>query len=152
MRSIALLSYRNYEAYGLSQPRHTGEETSQLRVKSYQRYQGDKLANRFNALSYYRLSQAMDSHDIGKNRGSLENALSQIRAKSLILSMENDVLFPKTEQEFLARYIERAMFFEIPTRFGHDGFLLEAEHIQTKIREFLKIERIKIKGLNNIRS
>ncbi len=35
-------------------------------------YQGLKLVNRFNAVCYYRLSQSMDSHDVGRNRGGVE--------------------------------------------------------------------------------
>lgn len=70
-RSIALLSYRNYETY---------KSTKQQGVDSkdgatYQRHQGDKLAKRFNAFSYWYLSKAMDSHDISRGRGSVEAAL-----------------------------------------------------------------------------
>ena len=61
---------------------------------NYQRYQGLKLVNRFNAICYYRLSQSMDSHDVGRNRGGVENALKRITAKTLVIGIKSDVLYP----------------------------------------------------------
>ena len=64
-RSIALLSYRGGMAYDKTQEDATPDEVSfERRVLSYQRYQGEKLRRRFNAYSYYRLSQAVDSHNL----------------------------------------------------------------------------------------
>jgi len=142
-RSLALLSYRHYDAYRITQPRDKkapwpaphpfGGEAAE----SYQRYQGEKLAKRFNAYSYYRLSQGMDSHDLGRNRGSVAEALSLVRAKTLAIGISNDLLFPPQEQAFIAKHIPGASFAEIESFFGHDGFLLEYEKLDQLIRPFL---------------
>ncbi len=135
-RSLALLSYRNYDTYNVKQTSFTTHTThlpidQQLfNSESYQRYQGEKLAKRFNAFSYYALSKAMDSHNVGRNRGSVEAALASITAKALVIGVTTDILFPITEQQFLAAHIPNATFAAIESLYGHDGFLLEFEQIE----------------------
>ena len=86
-RSIALLSYRNYETYKSTRQ----EEAKEKNGATYQRHQGDKLAKRFNAFSYWYLSQAMDSHDISRGRGSVEAALKKISAKALVIGISSPI-------------------------------------------------------------
>ncbi len=145
-RSIALLSYRNYNTYNLTQPRdkktawpvshHFGGEAAE----SYQRYQGEKLAKRFNAFSYYRLGQAMDAHDVGRGRGSVEQALERIKAKTLVIGISNDLLFPPEEQKKIADHVPGASYHLIESLYGHDGFLLEYDKIETIISGFVSEE------------
>jgi homoserine O-acetyltransferase len=137
-RSVALLSYRSYETYKIGQAESTNEKIDNFSSESYQRYQGEKLANRFNAFSYYVLSKSMDSHNVGRGRKSVEDALRQIRARTLSIGIKSDLLFPIEEQEYLAAHIEGAKFRLIDSYYGHDGFLLEFEQIQKHIIEFLK--------------
>lgn len=137
-RSVALLSYRSYQTYRIGQEEKTNEKIGQFRSESYQRYQGEKLAARFNAFSYYTLSQSMDSHNVGRGRPGIEEALRRIRAKTLAIGIKTDVLFPVEEQEYLAAHIEGAKFRMIDSPYGHDGFLLEYEQIEDHIREFIK--------------
>ncbi len=145
-RSIALLSYRNHDTYGVKQTGFT-LSTADLSVdeqvfnaESYQRYQGEKLAKRFNAFSYYALSKAMDSHNVGRNRGSVEAALASITAKALVIGVTTDILFPVSEQVFLAQHIPNATFAAIESLYGHDGFLLEFEQIEKLLRLNLNLE------------
>ena len=105
---------------------------------NYQRYQGLKLVNRFNAVCYYRLTQSMDSQDVGRNRESVENALNRITAKALVIGIESDVLYPIGEQEFLQKHIPQAELLSIASDFGHDGFLLEYDKIETALKEFIE--------------
>ena len=133
-RSIALLSYRNYEAYNLNQT-DKDERTQNFSSESYQKYQGEKLAQRFDAFAYYNLTKAMDSHNVGRNRGGIEKALSKIQAKTIVISITNDVLFPPEDQQLLANYIPTASYFEIQSPYGHDGFLLEGEKLRKIIEQ-----------------
>lgn len=141
-RSIALLSYRHYNGYEITQPRDktfvplSNEVT--YAADNYQRYQGLKLVNRFNAICYYRLTQTMDSHDVGRNRGGVEKALQQIKAKALVIGIQSDVLYPIGEQEFLKKQIRNADILSIASDFGHDGFLLEYEKIETALKKFIE--------------
>jgi homoserine O-acetyltransferase len=141
-RSISLLSYRHYNGYDITQRRDKsfvplGQEVAYA-ADNYQRYQGLKLVNRFNAICYYRLSQTMDSHDVGRNRGGVENALTQIEARTLVIGIQSDVLYPITEQEYLQKKIPNAELLSIASDFGHDGFLLEYEKIETALKKFIE--------------
>jgi homoserine O-acetyltransferase len=141
-RSIALLSYRHYNGYDITQGRDKAfvALTNDVNYASdnYQRYQGLKLVNRFNALCYYRLSQSMDSHDVGRKRGSVESALKRITAKTLVIGIQSDVLYPFTEQEYLQKNIPEAELLNIGSDFGHDGFLLEYEKIEVALKKFIE--------------
>ena len=128
-RAMALLSYRSYPAYADTQTDPGDELPAEHRASSYQRYQGDKLAARFDAYSYVALSHTMDSHHLGRGRGGVPAALARIGARTLILGISSDVLFPLSEQRELAAYIPGAMYAELDSRFGHDGFLLETAAI-----------------------
>lgn len=140
-RSIGLISYRNYNAYGITQKDSTNELLSDFRACSYQRYQGDKLIKRFNAYSYYRLSQAMDNHNIMRGRSDHpEDILSQVKTRALVLGIDSDYLFPVQEQELLAKYIPHSQFVTIDSDYGHDGFLIEFEKISLLLNDFLGLQ------------
>jgi homoserine O-acetyltransferase len=148
-RAVALLSYRNYHTYSAAQhgPSATTKDASideqVYNAETYQRYQGEKLAKRFNAFSYYFLSKAMDAHHLGRSRGGSEAALQKISARTLVISIHSDILFPEEEGRFLAAHIPGAVFHLIDSPYGHDGFLLEFEQIGTAIRQFLQSDRQK---------
>jgi len=141
-RGVALISYRHYETYQRSQTETNNKKISDFKSESYQRYQGDKLAKRFNAFSYYKLSQGMDSHNVARGRGSAEQALRQIKANTLCIGIETDILFPIVEQQFIATYVPGARFEMIRSPFGHDGFLLEFEQIEKLISKFLEDTKV----------
>lgn len=135
-RSIALLSYRSYDSYSLSQQNNLSDQVNQFKAAHYQRYQGEKLANRFNAYSYVTLTKAMDAHNVGRNRENVKNALQKIKAKTLIIGITTDILFPLSEQLFLNRNIANSIFKTIKSNYGHDGFLLEFEDLKHHFHSF----------------
>ena len=136
-RSFALLSYRTYDTYGVTQAESEPDKTDAFKASSYQNYQGEKLVNRFNAFSYWYLTKAMDSHNVGRGRGSVEEALRSIQAKTLVIGISSDVLFPVEEQKFLAHHIPDARYREITSFYGHDGFLVETGILAQEIANFL---------------
>jgi homoserine O-acetyltransferase len=136
-RSIAMLSYRSYAGYVETQTNPGQHTTGEFLASHYQQYQGQKLANRFNAYSYVCLGKAMDSHNVGRNRVSVEAALAQIQAKTIVIGISSDGLFPTSEQHLLARNINNASYAEIDSKFGHDGFLIEAEQLTDLLADFL---------------
>lgn len=142
-RSIALLSYRSYKTYAIKQQEENEHQTDDFKASSYQNYQGEKLVNRFNAYSYWYLTKVMDSHNVGRGRGNAEKALSMIKAKTLVIGIKTDVLFPVEEQQFLFRHIPKAAFAELDSFYGHDGFLIETEALTNMIKSFFKTD---IKG------
>ena len=148
-RSIALLSYRHYNGYGITQEREKAFVALAPHVRyaadNYQRYQGLKLVNRFNVISYYRLTQSMDSHDVGRNRGGVEAALARITARTLVIGIESDVLYPQTEQTFLHEHIRGSELLILGSDFGHDGFLLEFERISIALGRWLQTTGASVK-------
>jgi len=137
-RSIALLSYRTSYAYNKTQAEEDDDKMDSYKASSYQDYQGDKLVKRFNAWSYYRISQLSDSHNIGRGRGGVKNALKLVTAKTLCIGIRSDILYPVDEQKFVAQNIVNARYSEIDSFYGHDGFLIETEQVTELIKNFLK--------------
>ncbi|RZL50388.1 MAG: homoserine O-acetyltransferase [Pedobacter sp.] len=137
-RSIALLSYRTYQAYADTQVESVNDKTTGYRASSYQNYQGEKLCKRFNAYSYWYLSKAMDSHNVGRGKKSIVAALAEVKSNTLVIGIENDILFPISEQKFLADLIHGAEFKSINCAYGHDGFLIETDKLTNIIGNFLK--------------
>lgn len=136
-RSIAMLSYRSYLGYELTQSEENDEVLDAFRASTYQQYQGEKLSKRFNAYSYWFLSKAMDAHNVGRNRYSIEAALLSIEAKTVVIGISSDALFPISEQKFLSQHIPNASFHVIHSVFGHDGFLVETGQLERLIDDFL---------------
>jgi homoserine O-acetyltransferase len=135
-RSIALISYRNYQTYNETQKEKHDEKIGDYNAASYQRYQGEKLVKRFNAYSYVTLLNAMDSHNVARGRVSAEIALGKIKAKTLVIGICSDLLFPPVEQEYLAKHIPRSELNIIDSFYGHDGFLIETSQLTNILRNF----------------
>ena len=136
-RSIALLSYRSYKGYLNTQSEGSNEVTDNFKASSYQNYQGDKLANRFDAHSYVALSKAMDSHNVGRGRESIVAALLRIKANTLVVGISTDQLFPTSEQKRLARYIPNSNYHEVDSDYGHDGFLVASKELELVLADFI---------------
>jgi homoserine O-acetyltransferase/O-succinyltransferase len=135
-RSIALLSYRNYIIYNKTQAEDDPEKTGDFKASSYQRYQGEKLVRRFHAHPYYTLLNILDSHNVGRGRGGVEKALAGIKARTLVVGITSDYLFATHEQISLAAHIPRAVYCEIDSLYGHDGFLVEVDKVTETINDF----------------
>ncbi|MFY0594186.1 homoserine O-acetyltransferase family protein [Roseivirga sp.] len=139
-RAMAMVSYRTDKIYNISQVDQANFESASD-AESYQRYQGEKLRNRFDARTYYTLSQAMDFHDVGKGYKSISEALERIDARALIIGIEEDLLFSKEEQVELAENIKKSELHFIKSDYGHDGFLVEAKTITGLLANFLNKHR-----------
>jgi homoserine O-acetyltransferase len=134
-RAIGMLTYRNYNAFVKTQS-DDEHKLDNYKADSYIQYQGEKLVKRFNAYSYWLLTKAMDSHNIARNRGNVEDVLKSIKPKTLIIGISSDQLCPIAEQKFMAQYIPNSTFVEIDSEFGHDGFLIEGKLIGEAIESF----------------
>ncbi len=137
-RAIAMLSYRSYQTYQTTQSEKNDEKINDFLASSYQRYQGSKLQKRFDAYSYLCLSKAMDSHNLGRHRTGVEAALGAIKARTLVIGIQSDLLFPVEEQAFIANHIPNARLEIIDSIYGHDGFLIEATAITSRVKALLE--------------
>jgi len=103
-------------------------------VESYLEHHGDKLTHRFDPNSYLVLSEAMNSHDVGRGRGGVTAALARVTAAVAVAGIDSDRLYPIGLQDELARRLPGGGApTVIASQFGHDGFLLEADQVATVV-------------------
>lgn len=146
-RRMALLNYRAPEELNERFERRWQSKISPLgstgrfAVESYLDFHGNRFSRRFDANSYITLVNAMSSHDIARGRGDVASALSKVTARSLVLGIDSDRLFPVEDQELLARHlphgIDGARAVVISSEFGHDAFLIEHDLVGPHLRRLL---------------
>ncbi|RYZ29285.1 MAG: homoserine O-acetyltransferase [Chitinophagaceae bacterium] len=137
-RAIGMITYRSYESFVSMQTDDDNNKLDDFKASSYIQYQGAKLANRFSSYSYWTLTKAMDSHNIGRGRENVAAALKSIQARTLIIGIQSDILCPLQEQKLLAEHILHATFVAIESIYGHDGFLVETQAISHHLSAWLK--------------
>ncbi|HAM28202.1 MAG TPA: homoserine O-acetyltransferase [Microbacteriaceae bacterium] len=146
-RRMALLNYRSptelndrFQRSWQSSISPLGAE-GKFAVESYLDFHGNKFTRRFDANSYILLVQAMNSHDIGRDRRGSAAALSLVTAKSLVIGIDSDRLFPVADQVFIASRLENnidgGQSVVIHSEFGHDGFLIEDDLVGTELARLL---------------
>ena len=138
-RQIAQIHYRSEPVFQDRFDRRSVEPVDRLslwdrfQVESYLDYHGEKLVRRFDANSYLLLNKAMDLHDLGRKRGSVDQALDRIAGPVLTLAIDSDTLYPPYQQELLRDELaRRGRLFEhvtVTSAHGHDGFLLEPHQV-----------------------
>ena len=136
-RAIGLLTYRGPEGYNLTQETPGDEIPEVHRACSYQQYQGEKLCRRYNAYSYVAILDAFDTHNVGRGRGGVDAALGRITAETIVVGLTTDIIFTPAEMRALAAKIPGAVYREISSPFGHDGFLVEHEQLNRLLIPFI---------------
>jgi len=142
-RQIAHITYRSAEELAVRFGRvdQTGESVAdggRYAVESYLDHQGSKLIGRFDAGSYVILTEAMNSHDVGRGRGGVEAALARVTARTAVAGIDSDRLYPVAESERLAAGIPTAEpLAVIHSDHGHDGFLIEVDAVGKLVAELL---------------
>jgi homoserine O-acetyltransferase len=151
-RAIAQITYRSDAVFrdrfdrDLVEPLDVFRLWDRFQIESYLDYHGVKLVRRFDANTYLVLNKAMDLHDIGRGRGGIDGAVQRISAPGLVVSISSDTLYPPSQQldlrDAMHRAGRRCDYHAIESPQGHDGFLLEFDHIAPMVTEFLaKIEK-----------
>jgi homoserine O-acetyltransferase len=114
---------------------------TEFQVESYLRYQGDSFVRRFDANSYLYISKAMDYFDLANGHHSLVEAVEGVQAEFLVVSFTSDWLFPTYQSKDLVRALQAngvpTSFFEIPSSYGHDAFLLPSPQLDDAVSGFL---------------
>jgi homoserine O-acetyltransferase len=146
-RRMALLNYRSSNELNQRFERSWQSSVSPLggggrfAVESYLDFHGNKFTRRFDANSYITLVEAMNSHDVGRGRGSVEEALASIKAKSLVVGIDSDRLFPIEDQQRIADNIGGELIggklHIIESAYGHDGFLIEKQVVGPLLTQLL---------------
>ncbi|BAK34331.1 homoserine O-acetyltransferase [Microlunatus phosphovorus NM-1] len=142
-RQIAHITYRSADELAVRFGRgdQVGESVAdggRYAVQSYLDHHGRKLARRFDAGSYVTLTQAMNSHDVGRDRGGVEAALGRVTARTIVAGIDSDRLYPLEQSVQLAAGIPTCGPLRvISSAHGHDGFLIEVDAVGRIVAELL---------------
>lgn len=140
-----MISYRTPKGYQQKFGRKLRSDNTPLygsqalwQVKSYLEYQGLKFIDRFDPVTYVKLTEQMDSHNIARNRAeTVEEVLNMIEIPTCVLGIDSDILYPLSEQEEIAASVPKSDLKIINSNDGHDGFLLEQDQVARHIVNFL---------------
>ncbi|HEY5049753.1 MAG TPA: homoserine O-acetyltransferase [Acidothermaceae bacterium] len=145
-RRIAHLTYRSADELQVRFGNEPQDGEDPLRdgrfaVQSYLDYQAVKLARRFDAGTYVALTDAMNTHDVGRGRGGVTAALSSITAPVIVAGVDSDRLYPLVLQRALAAGIPTTVggLRIVHSDVGHDGFLIERDAVGALVRETLAV-------------
>ena len=143
-RRIAHATYRSQPELNLRFGRRAqpGEQPlagrGRYAVESYLDHQADKLVRRFDANSYVVLTEAMNSHDVGRGRGGTSTALRRVTAQTAVAAIDSDRLYPVPLNQGIADAVPGCLPLRlISSPYGHDGFLIETGAVGELVQELL---------------
>ena len=146
-REIGTISYRSGpewdQRFGRERVREVPRDVGpDFQVEAYLVRQGERLVESgFDPNSFLYLSKAMDLFDLGEGAPSYEEGIARIHARTLVVGVTTDLLFPIQQQEELARILREcgreARFVRLDTVYGHDAFLIDIERFAAILRPFL---------------
>ena len=133
-RQIGFVSYRSelelQTRFGPRTVRDDTEAREQYAIEAYLEYQGARLVDRFDANSYIALNQAMNSHDVGRGRGGVYQALRAVEAEVAVVSIDSDRLYPPRLQHELVELLPgHPQLTTVRSIRGHDAFLAEYDQV-----------------------
>lgn len=108
-------------------------------IESYLDHHADKLVSRFDANSYVVLTEAMNSHDVGRGRGGVAAALARVTARTTVVAVDSDRLYPVEVNALVAAGIPDAAPLQVlHSPYGHDGFLVESAAVGRLVAALLE--------------
>ena len=118
-----------------------------FQIESYLDHQADKFLRRFDANSYLHITRSMDLYDPCASFGSVDAAFARVTAKTLVVSYENDILFPAWQsKEIVAAMLKagkQVSYCHLESGTGHDSFLTDIEHLSKVVGGFLAGRQVK---------
>jgi homoserine O-acetyltransferase/O-succinyltransferase len=130
-RSIATLGYRGEDELQSRFPNqiNIAAKTVDFPIVDYLQKQGEKFSERFSVDRFINLSLSVDLHKIEP---------IQISTKCLLIGIEGDLIAPpKTVKQLSQDIGNNAVYAEISSKVGHDGFLKEFEQLSKLIQSRL---------------
>ncbi|MEH6590448.1 MAG: homoserine O-acetyltransferase [Halioglobus sp.] len=136
-RKLGLLTYRNWAELNERFVNKTGADS----IEHYLQYNADKFIRRFDCNSYLTLLDAMNTFNLSSPNESLTQVFKGISAKTLIVSVDSDILFTPSQQEALYLALCDAgvdtQLIEHSSSYGHDAFLIETAQFGSYISQFI---------------
>ncbi|MDR2141667.1 MAG: homoserine O-acetyltransferase [Deltaproteobacteria bacterium] len=151
-RMMAQITYLSEESLGHKFGRRLrGKESPdftlteiEFEMESYLSHQAESFVRRYDANSYLYMTRAMDYYDAAEKwgQGDLTKTAARLKARTMVVSFTSDWLFPPELCRELVSAMCRAgcpvSYVNIPSRYGHDAFLVETEAVRRLITIFLK--------------
>ncbi|RFF28600.1 MULTISPECIES: homoserine O-acetyltransferase [unclassified Wenzhouxiangella] len=125
-RMIAMLSYRHWDNLD---DRFGPDNGSERTAQGWLDHHGRHLRDRFDPVSYRRLMDTMDGHDIGHGRWGWHKALKAVETRTLVVGITSDLLYPPRDQKALAEALPQSSIAWLEAPQGHDAFLIEQERL-----------------------
>lgn len=143
-RRIAHTTYRSGAELNLRFGRkaqhgeHPSTGQGRYAVESYLDHHAEKLLRRFDANSYLVLTEAMNSHDVGRGRGGTVAALRRVTARTAVVAVESDRLYPVDLNREIVDAVPGALPLTVlRSPYGHDGFLIETAEVAAALTDLL---------------
>jgi homoserine O-acetyltransferase len=143
-RKLGMMSYRSADEWRGRFARNEQDYYEKelfgmsFEVESYLEAAARKFIGAFDPCCYLYLSRAMDWFDATSDHESLVTALATVKLDSAyVMGVETDILFPPHQQEDIAdalaaNHVQVALDI-LPSKLGHDAFLVDFEHFSTQV-------------------
>lgn len=131
-RMVAMISYRHWDNLN---PRFDPADPEDP-TGAWLDHHGRALTERFDRNAYLRLAAAMDSHDVGRDRGDVIQALRATEVPTLLVGISTDLLYPPAELEAIATEMPDAELAILEAPHGHDAFLIEQDALNGFVTGF----------------
>ena len=140
---------RNFvEASAEERAKREAEFKTYFQIESYLDYQAEKFVRRFDANSYLHITRSMDLFDAGERYGSLEAACARVKAKCLVVSYRNDILFTEQQSKDIVRALlkngKSVSYCHLEAGTGHDSFLTDINDLSGLFYGFLMGRHTKV--------
>jgi homoserine O-acetyltransferase/O-succinyltransferase len=147
-RKLGHLTYRSeiemHQRFG-NRPQEGEQTLSSTRgagrfgITSYLDHAAVRLQRRFDPNTYLAINEAMNLHDVGRDRGSVIVAMKQMTAEFTVVGMEEDRLYPIRLQKALTSMAPRPTDLHIVRSVvGHDAFLTDDDAMSSVIGPALR--------------
>lgn len=144
MAHITYLSEEGmHEKFGRRRRHNNSGFGVEFEVESYLDHQGRSFVERFDANSYLYITRAMDYYDAAAKwgQGDLTRACQRIESRVMVVSFSSDWLYtPAQCREFalaMCRAHKPVTYVNVPSRFGHDAFLVETRTVGHLLHHYL---------------
>jgi homoserine O-acetyltransferase len=148
-REIGTISYRSGpewdQRFGRKRadPKSSPNFCPDFLIETYLDHQGEQFCLKYDPNSMLYISKAMDLFDLGDLADSYENAIARIKAPTLIMGVQSDVLFPVWQQREIAEIMRAkceapCTYYELDALYGHDTFLIDVPTVGAAIKGHLE--------------
>ena len=130
-RAVGMMTYRSeaeFESrFSIDSPANDGRT-----MTGYLEHHGEALIARFDADEYERRVRAMDTHDVGRDRGGWRNAIAPHADRITAVGIVGDSLYSADSVAAWAN-ATGAEFVAVHSIHGHDAFILERPQMRRVI-------------------